>query len=155
MADLSRGAAEFRALSLRLKTAGSGELRREVDGAIGDAVQPLLGEIRTGLEDYMPKRYAGVLASDLQLRTLKSGGSVRIRGTAPTGRRRSRMVGRLDSGILWHPLFGNRKRWYDQGPLGGGMRPGWFSDPAERSAPQFREAILQALRNIADQVTRG
>jgi hypothetical protein len=34
------------------------------------------------------------------------------------------------------------------------MKPGFFSDPTRRAAPQVREAILTAMTTVANQVTR-
>lgn len=158
MADLSAGADEFAALARRLQAAGEDGLRRELYDAITRAVRPVLRRIRAELPAHMPDRYAGVLAADLQLETRKHLGAdpgVRIAATAPTGVKGRRKITRLERGTLAHPLFGDRKRWYYNVAPGGGMAPDFFSGPLEDSAPEVRDAILGAMRDVADKITRG
>lgn len=155
MAGLADGADDFRLLALRLKNTGETGLRRELDKAINDAARPLLTQIRTELPDHLPDPYAAVLDEDLRLslsrRTSIDSPGVTLRATTRGigGRRRIR---RLDeTGVLWHPFFGNRKRWYGQTSH---VRAGFFTGPAEHSAPQVRDAILNAMHDVADKLTR-
>ena len=150
---VNSGAQELADLARRLKDAGEGGLRRELYAGIRTAAEPVLGEIRAGLPAHMPHRYAGVLGTDLRLTASVRAGktaSVRLRGV--TGR--DRQIGRLDRGVLTHPLFGNRKHWFSQGPAGGGMAPGFFTGPIEHAAPQLRYAVLSAMRRTAEKITR-
>lgn len=155
MGDLASAADDLRLLALRLKNTGETELRRELDKAIGHAAEPVPAEIRTGLPDRLPDAYAAVLDEDLRLslskRTNIDTPGITLRGTTRGigGRRRIR---RLDeTGVLWHPLFGDRRRWYGQTSH---VRAGFFTEPAEHSAPQVREAILSAMHDIAGKLTR-
>jgi hypothetical protein len=150
------GAADFAALSRRLKDAGETGLRRSLYKAIGDAAKPLAEKIGSDehLRSYMPSRYAGVLSGDMSVKISRLTGrnpGVNIRAK---GRVRDRHVARLNAGILMHPLFGDRERWYAQ-MLGKGMRPGFFDDPARESAPDVRKAILAAMHETALKVTSG
>jgi hypothetical protein len=150
---VNSGGQELADLARRLKDAGEGGLRRELYADIRAAAQPVLGDIRAELPARMPDRYAAVLGGDLILSAnIRAGrsGSVRLRGV--TGR--NRQILRLDRGILTHPLWGDREHWYSQGPLGGGMRPGFFTAPIEHAAPQFRDAVLGAMRRTAGKITR-
>jgi hypothetical protein len=156
MGDVSAGAEALYLLAGRLKDTGEVGLRRELDKAIRDAARPVLAEIRRGLPDYLPDPYAVVLGEDLQLslseRTTDSNPGVQLRATT-RGRGGRRRIRRLDdTGVLWHPLFGNRKRWYGQTSH---VRAGFFTDPAQRSAPQVRDAILSAMSDVASRVTGG
>jgi hypothetical protein len=161
VAGLQVGAAEFAALSRRLKDAGETELRRELYKAISDAARPLGREIRSPahLHPYMPDHYVDTaLAADLTVTVSKRTGrdpgvSVRAKGKV-----KARHVKRLEAGILMHPVFGDSKkprktwRWVTQTKA---MRPGFFSDPAEKSAPGIRDAILAAMHDIAARATKG
>lgn len=151
MADLSDAAQEFRDLARNLALVGAGELRQELYTAINDAAKPVLARIRRDMPDYMPDRYAGTLDADLSLSVSKQTG-VDTAGVALTGRSRlqQRKLRRVDSGLLTHPLFGNREHWYTQTD---GMEAGFFTRPAEESAPRVREAILAAMARIADKAT--
>lgn len=154
MPGLAAGAEEFAALARRLKEAGETGLRRELYKAINDAARPLAQEIgsTSHLEPYMPRRYAGVLASDLAVTVSKlTSRNPGVRLVAK-GRVRRRKVKSLDAGVLSHPLFGNRKRWFTQTD---GVRAGFFTGPAEQSAPQVRAAILTAMHDVAGKITKG
>jgi hypothetical protein len=152
MPGLQAGAADFAALSRRLKDAGETGLRRELYKAIGDAARPLAREIGRDehLRPYMPNRYAAVLASDLAVTVSRLAGrnpGVSIRAK---GRVKGRKVQQLDKGVIQHPLFGDRERWYFQLR---GMRAGFFTDPARASAPQVRDAIVAAMHETALKIT--
>ena len=158
MADLSAGADQFAELARRLREEGEDGLRRELYDAITQAVRPVLRKIRAGLPDHMPERYAGVLAEDLKLETRKYLGEdpgVVVAATAPTNVRGRRKIGRVEDGILAHPVFGDRKEWrYNVAPEGG-MSPDFFSGPLEDSAPEVQQAILSAMSDLIDKITRG
>jgi hypothetical protein len=56
----------------------------------------------------------------------------------------------LDAGEIHHPLWGDREHWYRQG-----VQPGWFTGPAEAGGPRVREAIGQALEDVAAKAAKG
>lgn len=148
------GQDQMRLLSERLKAAGTegAGLRRALYKAIDKASAPLADELRnTGhLMPYMPDRYAPVLAGDLDVTAAKRAGanpSIRIR---VRGRDHKRKVVQLNAGVISHPLFGNRKRWYRQTS---GVRPGFFSDPAEKAKPAIRDEVIAALHDVAAKIT--
>jgi hypothetical protein len=150
------GREQLRTLAARLKDAGDeGKgFRRELMKQIGDAAQPLVHEIANPahLKAYMPARYAEVLAGDLDVgaqRIFASNPRVSIRAKA---RDRRRKVRQLDAGILQHPLYGNRERWFKQTD---GVRPGFFTDPCEKATPQIREHVLAAITETTRKITGG
>ena len=156
MGDVSAGADDFRLLAIRLKNAGETGLRRELDKAINDAAKPILTQIRTGLPDHLPDPYAAVLDEDLRMglsrRTNIDTPGITLQATTRGigGRRRIRRLD--DTGVLWHPFFGDRKRWYGQTSH---VKAGWFTDAPSHSAPQVRDAILSAMHDVASRVTGG
>ena len=157
MTDSVKGAQAFQILAAHLKEAGEGGLRRELGKAIRDAASPVADQIKgvTHLREYMPDRYADVLAADLQVTVnARAGGTspgVTLTARAPTTGRGGRKVRNREAGTITHPLYGNRERWFDQT---GGMLPGFFSGPAERSAPQVQRKVLEAMRDVCDEITR-
>jgi hypothetical protein len=161
--DLEAGAAAFRILATHLRAAGEEELRRELDKAINDAAKPLEREIRLGLRPHMPNQYADELNVDLRLSVTKRTGrdpgvtlwaqAAPFAGSISPRARHSktgRKLKRLDAGELTHPLWGNREHWYTQR-----ITPGFFTGPAEASAPRVRQAILDAMNRVADRAFRG
>lgn len=152
MAGLTTQAEDFAALSRRLKDAGETGLRRELYKAINDAARPLAREISrdSHLRPYMPNRYAETLSKDLAVTVSKLTGSdpgVKIRAK---GRAKERHVKRLNDGVLMHPLFGDRERWFLQFKR---MKPGFFDDPANAAQPDVRDAILAAMHDVAEKIT--
>jgi len=148
------GAQQFAILANHLRAAGSGDLRRQLYDAISTAVRPALAQVRAGIPAHVPSGYAPELEADLKLDTRKYTGpdpGIRIAATAPTPWGGHRKLARIEDGLLNHPLFGDRKRWYGQTD---GMVPKFFSGPLEAAAPAIRDAILAAMHDIAVQITR-
>src|SRR6185503_5980414 len=154
------GAADFAALSARLKEAGATGLRRELYKAISKAGDDLVKEISNveHLKPYMPDHYAEVLASDLSVKVLKRGGqdahvTLRAESRAP---RKRKLVQLDERGILVHPVFGGaiRKDWVWREQFSH-VRQGFFTDPVERCAPAVRDKILAAMRETARKLTTG
>lgn len=150
-----RGQYQLNLLSARLREAGDeGKgLRRELFKAINDAAKPLAQEISnvTHLDPYMPDRYAAVLASDLTVTSQKLFGktpTVRIRARNRAHRRRIRQLDR--SGVIYHPLFGNRSKWFIQRA---GTYPGFFTDPAQKAQPAIRDKVLEAMHVTGQKIT--
>jgi len=138
---------KLRRISHHLKETGDKSLRREVIRELNRATKEPKAAVMESLPAYLPDRYAGVLAGTLRLTTSRRASGVRVTAKAK-GNPRPRYVGRIDRGILRHPLFGSRDRWFNQK-----VRPGFFTDPMKRSAPQMKKAIVEALDRIARKIT--
>lgn len=147
------GGDDFAALSRRLKEAGETGLARALRKALKDAAAPITAEISDSrhLEAYMPNRYAATLAADLKVTTTQRG-SIRSPGVRieAAGRQKKRKVTQLNGGVITHPLYGDRERWFHQLR---GMRAGFFADPCDRSGPQVRDQILKAMHDTAAKIT--
>jgi hypothetical protein len=146
------GAEQLRNLADRLKTAGTeGQgLRREVMRQITEAAKPL--------NAYMPDRYAALLAADLTVSAQRIfAKDPRISIQAKAAREKRRKVRWLDQGFINHPVFarGERATWTWSNGQTGGMKPGFFTDPCKRAAPQIREKVLQAITETARKITGG
>ena len=154
MAGMADAASELEALAFRLRRAGDTELLREVTKAMRDAVVPVEGEIRAGLDPHLPKRYAEELDADVRIGTNVRTGE-RDPGVAITGAPllKTRKLRYLDAGELTHPLFGDREKWYTQKLPS--VVPGWFTGPAEAAGPRVRDGIERALADVADRAVKG
>ena len=153
------GAADFAALSRRLKEAGETGLRRELYKAIDRSARDLADEIGSvrHLYPYLPDPYARVLAADLKVRVYKRSGQDPHLTIRAEGREHKRKLAQLDErGILVHPVFaqGPRRGWTWR-PQFSHVRQGFFTDPVERAAPKVREEILAAMRETARKLTTG
>jgi hypothetical protein len=156
LADVDELARSLNAVAARLREIGDGGLARELQAAAGRAVDPLKDRIRASLRPHLPDPYADVLAADLKVTRSASlgaaGDTARVTVLTSTAGTRKRKLRQLDDGILFHPVFGNRKDWREQGEPS--VKPGWFSDPVEESAPEIRDAIEQALDNVVEKAVR-
>ena len=153
-------ASELESIARELRRQADGALFRELTDAMRRGVEPAIGEIRSGLEERRPKRYfAGTLAPDLDLKvSVSTAGSepgvdliARPLGRSGTSRHRTgdRKLKRLDSGVLEHPLFGDRERWYRQE-----VQPGFFTGPARDADPRVTRNLEDELQRVADIVDR-
>ena len=155
------GREQLRTLAARLKDAGDeGKgFRKELMKQLDEAAKPLAAEIAdpAHLEQYMPHRYALILAADISVRSQKIFASnPRVSISAKTRRERRRKVNHLDDGLINHPKWPHhleRKKWKWQNNQTAGMRPGFFTDPCEKAAPKVRERILAAITETAGKVT--
>lgn len=151
MTDLAGFSRELRDTARSLRSAGDTDLSRQLQKNIGDAAKPVMDEIRAGLPAYMPNRYAGVLGRDLRLTTSKrlsgaAGAKVLIKASTKSG---TRKIGRLNKGMLAHPFFGDRKRWYNQK-----VTAGFFTKPIDQAASQVRDKIRKAMDTVAGDAAR-
>ena len=161
MPGLDDLAVQLAAISARLREAGEGGLSRRLSAAIGKAVEPVEQEVRDGLRGHMPNRYADLIASELTVtrRTFTDPDGARVTVYARTTGGAKRKIGRLDRGILWHPLFGRfprrdpRNVWREMGEPH--VRPGWWSGPVEDAAPRARQEIEAALNDVTERIVHG
>lgn len=73
---------------------------------------------------------------------------IRLQATARDGKRIDLRA--LNEGRLRHPLFGDRRYWYQQQ-----VAPGWFDRPIEANLPAFERAISVGVDNIVRQLNGG
>ena len=156
------GREQLRTLAARLKEAGTeGQgFRRELMRQLGEAAKPLARDIADPerLKPYMPDRYAAVLGGDLSVGTqrLLAGPSPRISIVAK-GRVHARKVALIEDGVINHPVFaqGPRRKWEWSSGQTGGMKPGFFSDPCEKAAPDIRAHVAEAMAETDRKITGG
>jgi hypothetical protein len=151
--SVAGAAREFADLARNLRAVGEEGLRRELFAAVDEAARPVgeaIGNV-THLREYMPNRYADVLAASLRITAHKTTGGadpgVTILVRAPTVGRGGRKVRQRNAGVITHPVFGDRKNWKTQTA---GMVPGFVDTPVERAAPLVRDKVLEAVRRVTE-----
>ena len=145
-----RGSRQLRDLGTRLKAAGAeAKMRRDMLAAIRSAAGEAIPDIRESARSTLPR--SGGLAD----RVADQAFAVRTSLVGKTGGRVS-IVGRgmkelrdIDRGRLRHPLWGNRRHWYQQK-----VTPGFFSKPIEKKAPAIRVRIIDAMASVARKLAR-
>jgi hypothetical protein len=148
-------------ISARLREMADGGMARRLSQGIGRAVEPLEAEVRDGLRAHMPDRYANLINAELKVtrRTFTGPDGARVTVFAQTTGDGKRRIGRLDDGILWHPLFGRfprrdpRNQWFMMTEPH--VRPGWWSDATDQAAPRVRQEIADALNDVTERLARG
>jgi hypothetical protein len=129
--------------------AGRG-LWRELNGAIKEAVEPMVEVVRRRLTEYLPDRYANEIRTKITVRVSRStkgaGPALKLIGTSK-GRSKRRRVGMIDKGTLRHPVY-RMDTWVDQG-----VRPGFWSTPLTESADIPRKLIRRAIQDTLRKVT--
>lgn len=153
-------AVQLFAISDRLREAAEGGLTRRLSQGIGKALEPLEAEVRDGLRPHMPDRYADLINAELKItrRTFTSPDESRLTVYAQTTGEGKRKIGRLDSGVLWHPTFGRfprgnpRNIWREMGEPH--VKPGWWSGATEAAAPRVRQEIINALNDVTERLAR-
>jgi len=146
------GADKFGVLAKTLRQLGDKDLQRELYRGINRSVKPLTEEVKKGTQNYLPRRYAFELAKSLKVRARRRAGkdpSIRLVGTAKTPRGKQRDLASLNRGRLRHPLYGNRRYWYDQK-----VSPNWWDEPLFEGVEQVREELVQVLDDIWAKVER-
>lgn len=143
------GADDFLRLSKALKHAGRGELRKELARGMRTAAKPLIKDTRAQALRDLPQ--SGGLAKQvakepqrIQVRTGAKTAGVRL----VVGRRRGGARA-ANTGIIRHPVFGNRERWVNQP-----VPSGWFDDPAKARVPSIRRALERSMETVVDDIVR-
>lgn len=148
------GAEEFGILARRLKEAGAKDLRKELYAGINRSVKPLRADVKQAAGEQLPGRYADIIATTMKISARKRAAgqnpAIYLVGKAKTSRGSDRDLGSLNRGRLRHPLFGNRKRWYDQR-----IRPGFWSGTLTADAPKVRQELVEAIQKVARKIEAG
>jgi len=140
------GADKFGKLAKALKEIGDKELRKELYAGINRAVKPLTQDVKDSTPRFLPRRYAVELAKSLRVRARRRAGrnpAVSLVAKAKTPGGKERDLASLNRGRLRHPLYGNRRYWFDQE-----VSPNWWDDPLLEGADRVREEIVNVLDDI-------
>jgi hypothetical protein len=154
MADLQiKGAEKFGEVAKALKQAGDKELRKELYSSINRAAKPMTKAVKESMPAYLPRGYALELSKTVKIsvrrRASGKNPAVYLVAKAKTPGGKDRDLASLNRGRLRHPLFGNRRHWFDQK-----VRPDWWTDPLLQSAPQARKEIVKAIDDVAAKLAK-
>lgn len=159
--ELSVDAQALKALGKALGAEADGKkLRRQLAKDLRTALEPALGEIRTGLmgmpsQGVMPTEGGPLrtevlkhLKAEARLSGRSTGARIRLKKRGPRG---FEMAGRrLNRKKGWrHRVFG-RDVWVKQ--IG---RPGWFDDPTKENRARYRAAVLGVMNDTAARIAKN
>lgn len=173
----ARGAVEYRELATRMRQKGRADLRKRLRGKIADAGRPVVDEVKQAVlslpitshgggaaqrrhynvarastaraKKSAERRHTGLrqtVASAIALQQTAKGIRIVVRSARLPEDQRT-LPRHLDSEKGWrHPVFGNKSNWvHQQG------RP-YFASTIKKRAPQFRQAVLDAMDEIAQEI---
>lgn len=133
----------FAVAAARLRVADR-ELIRLARRNIRDAVAPVKDAIRVRALETLPK--SGGLAARVAGSRLGTSTSFSPRTGGVTLRMRSQdNLRSIDAGRVRHPLFGDRKHWYEEA-----VTPGFFSGPVADATREVEAACMAALEEAAE-----
>jgi len=142
------GAEKFAKLAKALRETGDKDLRRELYAGINRAVKPLTVGLRASTSRFLPARYAAVLSKSLRVKTRRRAGgrnpAIYLVGSAKTEDGKDRDLSSLNRGRLRHPLYGDRRHWFNQQ-----VSPNWWDDPLLEGADEVREELVKTLDDVA------
>lgn len=145
------GADKFQDLARALKEAGRKDLQKEMYVGLNRSVKPLTRDVKDAVGDYVPNRggAADAVQAEFKVKTRR-----RAAGRNPAifllGTAGGHDVSSLNRGRLRHPLYGNRRRWYNTA-----IKPGFWTITLEAGAPRVRVELEQALSNVAAKIERS
>lgn len=146
------GADKFGHLAKELRRLGDKELRTELYRGINRAVKPLTESVKKETPSFFPRRFAFELAKTLRVRPRRRAGrdpSIRLVGQAKTPRGKERNLTALNRGRLRHPLYGNRRYWFNQD-----ASPNFWDEPMLEGVEPVREEIVNVLDDLASRVEK-
>lgn len=145
---------EFERTRVALSKAAQQFRRRVAESARAAVDEYYRPALVAAVPTFMPGGYAAVLAPDLVVKTsvrfTGAAAGVRATVTAPTGGPKGRDVLALESSRLRHPLFGNKKYWYQQR-----IKRGFASMPLKAVRPKIVSRIDSELDKIAEEIKRS
>lgn len=148
-------AGRFDRLARDLKKVGATGLRRELYAGLGRASKPIREAIIKKARQELPS--SGGLNERVATSKITAKAVPSRRGRAPSIRfmaeERSNKpidVYALNVGKLRHPLFGNRRHWYQQR-----VKPGWFTQPILDGEETFAKELGKAIDDVERQISKG
>lgn len=145
-----KGAESLAALGKTLrKVEGGNELRKELLRNLRAAGKPTADDIRANLRNGLPKR-GGLAkkmgAAKVATRNKLSGDNAGMRIDV---KHTDHDIVSVDKGRLRHPTFGH-------GPfVNQKVKPDLVTDAFDDNAPRMREAVLDAMDTVLDQINRS
>lgn len=133
-------------LAAALRSAGQGELIRELGSDLHREAEPIPAAVRQAAHNLLPEAggLAGLVAdSRMGVSVQTSTREAKVTVAAVSGMD----LPRIDKGRVRHPVFGNREHWETQS-----VPPGFFTRTVMARAAGFRSAAERAVQRLADKI---
>lgn len=144
------GQRKLKAIARQLEEKGNSRaIKRRLAKGIRDGAEPITREQRESLAAGLPKRGGAAVEisteSRLSTRTSYAAATVTITDSWPGHSMRA-----INAGSLRHPLFGDRRYWFDTTIIAG-----LLSDPVYRNKTAVVLAIVAEMDRLAEEIARG
>lgn len=146
------GGAELHRLASRMRAEGSKDLAREMGAALSRATQPVRASITAAAAATMPSGYTSLLTGSLRHRMSRRLGGNRaqvILATYADGKAERRDIRSLNAGILRHPLWGRKKKWYTTS-----IRPDFHGRGTEDAMDAATDAMIDVVEDFAARLVK-
>lgn len=148
------GGQSFKELATRMRAEGRKDLAREMGRALEKAIEPVQVEIKTEAEQAAPSSggYRSVLSKSLKFKTSKRSAGRSASLTLITyaeGKVERRDIQAFDKGLLRHPLWGNRNRWFTT-PVRAGFHQRGTDSAMPAAAEQLDEVMADFAQRLID-----
>lgn len=153
------GLQQYKDLQRRLRAAADGkELQKEFKSEIGQAAIPAMADVRASVRAVDVQSTAGGggstglrarIAAAVAVKVIPSGVRIWVNGRKVDpkyGRSLTRLMNDTNGRPWIHPLFGNNESQHVQ------KGRDYFATAIRPHAPQFREAVLEAMAKIAKKI---
>ena len=141
------GAATLKQVAAQIRAEGRKDLSRQMSTALTRAVEPVKVCITKEAGSAMPSGYTALLTGSLRHRiSRRSGGQQAqvILRTYADGKKERRDIGSLNNGVLRHPLFGRKKKWYVTA-----VRPNFHERGTDKAADAAAAELAGVVEDFA------
>lgn len=139
-------------LAKLLKEEAPKQMNRQLTKAMGQVVTPVQRAILGSTDEFLPRRLAKRVARTRLGHRVNKGRNPSVRVTAQPSHQTLRDPYRVDRGRIAHPTFGmphSVSPWQLQD-----VKPGWFTEPAEDSAPIVQREILEVIDDFTEHIVK-
>ena len=131
-----------------LHNAATKEMRTNLRKIMAEETKPTRTKIKKSALDTLPAR-GGAAKRFAKLPTQNTDFREKSAGVKIVLKRKGSDLQSLDKGRLRHPLFGNRKHWYEQS-----VAAGFFTKPIEEDADDLKRRISGRIDKYVNELER-
>lgn len=146
------GAATFTRVAAQMRAEANKPLARQMGNAIAKAVEPVKASITREAAAAMPSGYTALLTGSLKHRISRrhAGQQAQVLlNTHADGKQERRDIGSLEGGVLRHPLFGRKKKWYVTT-----VRAGFHKRGTENAMDEAVDALDEVVQDFAQRLIK-
>lgn len=124
-------------------------LKRELQAELMKVAKPVMAAQKTFALSLprIPRKLKTQAARSVRVQTTFGARTARVTLRVAKRSNKPQTPRNLNAGLITHPLFGNRRHWFEQHTM-----RGWFDQPANAYAGKWREGVRTAVQTIFDKI---